>query len=140
MSSRSKDNDAEQSVTEFWVDLRSDLKLGPHLRLTTENVGLDLDQFLLQTVLCWFVFQGDVQERAECSVEDTVLICELGNPFKSNQEVQNVVGTASTMVCNTPAETDTPSPEFQVQVLIIFQPSEISLDIEEILSLLQLST
>lgn len=50
-------------------------------------MGLDLDQFPLQIVPCWFVFQGDLQERAECSVEGTVLICELGNPFKSNQEV-----------------------------------------------------
>uniref|UniRef100_A0A4W6EZP2 Uncharacterized protein n=1 Tax=Lates calcarifer TaxID=8187 RepID=A0A4W6EZP2_LATCA len=50
--------------------------------------------------------------RTKCS-GDTVLLCELGNPFKSNQKVQ---------------------------VLIIFQPSDISLDTREILSLLQLST
>ncbi|KAM6904768.1 integrin alpha-3-like [Xenentodon cancila] len=49
----------------------------------------------------------------ECSDEDMVLLCELGNPFRSNQEVQ---------------------------VLIKFQPSEISLDTREIRSLLQLST
>uniref|UniRef100_A0A8C2ZC07 Integrin alpha-2 domain-containing protein n=1 Tax=Cyclopterus lumpus TaxID=8103 RepID=A0A8C2ZC07_CYCLU len=49
----------------------------------------------------------------QCSVEDAVLLCELGNPFKSNR---------------------------QVQVLIIFQTSEISLDTREIQSLLQLST
>uniref|UniRef100_A0A3Q3QZ22 Integrin alpha-2 domain-containing protein n=1 Tax=Monopterus albus TaxID=43700 RepID=A0A3Q3QZ22_MONAL len=48
----------------------------------------------------------------ECSVEDSVLLCEMGNPFKSNQKVQ---------------------------VLIIFQ-SEISLDTREIQALLQLST
>ncbi|KAM6966139.1 integrin alpha-3-like isoform 2-T2 [Tautogolabrus adspersus] len=51
--------------------------------------------------------------EVECSVEDTGLLCELGNPFKSNQKVQ---------------------------VLIIFQPSEISLDTREIQSVLQLST
>ncbi|XP_042361243.1 integrin alpha-3-like isoform X2 [Plectropomus leopardus] len=49
----------------------------------------------------------------KCSVEDAVLLCELGNPFRSSQ---------------------------QVQVLIIFQPSEVSLDTREIQSLLQLST
>uniref|UniRef100_A0AAQ4PAM8 Integrin alpha-2 domain-containing protein n=1 Tax=Gasterosteus aculeatus aculeatus TaxID=481459 RepID=A0AAQ4PAM8_GASAC len=49
----------------------------------------------------------------ECSVEDSVLLCELGNPFKSNR---------------------------QVQVLIIFQASGISLDTRKIESLLQLST
>ncbi|XP_049925620.1 integrin alpha-3-like isoform X2 [Epinephelus moara] len=57
--------------------------------------------------------KGDVQAVVKCSVEDNVLLCELGNPFKSNQKVQ---------------------------VLIIFQPSEISLDTREIQSLLQLST
>ncbi|XP_042250034.1 integrin alpha-3-like [Thunnus maccoyii] len=56
--------------------------------------------------------QGDIAV-VECSVDDTVLLCELGNPFKSNQKVQ---------------------------VLIIFQPSEISLDTREIQSVLQLST
>uniref|UniRef100_A0A671VA74 Integrin alpha-3-like n=1 Tax=Sparus aurata TaxID=8175 RepID=A0A671VA74_SPAAU len=49
----------------------------------------------------------------ECFVNDTELLCDLGNPFKSNQEVQ---------------------------VLIIFQPSEISLHAKEIQSVLQLST
>ncbi|XP_070838183.1 integrin alpha-3-like isoform X2 [Chaetodon trifascialis] len=57
--------------------------------------------------------KGDVQAMVECSVVDAVLLCELGNPFKSNQKVQ---------------------------VLIIFQPSEISLDSREIQSVLQLST
>uniref|UniRef100_UPI0037E8BF5E integrin alpha-3-like isoform X2 n=1 Tax=Semicossyphus pulcher TaxID=241346 RepID=UPI0037E8BF5E len=57
--------------------------------------------------------KGDSQAKVECSVEDTVLLCELGNPFKSNQKVQ---------------------------VLIIFQPSEISLETREIQSVLQLST
>ncbi|KAL7379076.1 hypothetical protein ABVT39_022864 [Epinephelus coioides] len=57
--------------------------------------------------------KGDIQTVVKCSVEDVVLLCELGNPFKSNQKVQ---------------------------VLIIFQPSEISLDTREIQSLLQLST
>ncbi|XP_068458034.1 integrin alpha-3-like isoform X2 [Clinocottus analis] len=57
--------------------------------------------------------KGDIRAVVECSVEDAFLLCELGNPFKSNQ---------------------------QVQVLIIFQPSEISLDTREIQSLLQLST
>ncbi|XP_059205003.1 integrin alpha-3-like [Centropristis striata] len=56
--------------------------------------------------------KGDLQ-AVKCSVEDTVLLCELGNPFKKNQKVQ---------------------------VLIIFQPSEISLDTREIHSVLQLST
>lgn len=46
----------------------------------------------------------------------------------------------SEILCSTPAETNTPSPEFQVQMWIIFQPSEISLDNREILSLLQLFT
>ncbi|XP_050924543.1 integrin alpha-3 isoform X2 [Lates calcarifer] len=56
--------------------------------------------------------KGDTSAPVKCS-GDTVLLCELGNPFKSNQKVQ---------------------------VLIIFQPSDISLDTREILSLLQLST
>ncbi|XP_028268064.1 integrin alpha-3-like [Parambassis ranga] len=56
---------------------------------------------------------GDVPAVVECSVDKTVLLCELGNPFRSNQKVQ---------------------------VLIKFQPSEISLDTREIRSLLQLST
>ncbi|XP_029282527.1 integrin alpha-3-like isoform X2 [Cottoperca gobio] len=55
----------------------------------------------------------DIQAVMECSVEDNVLLCELGNPLRGNQKVQ---------------------------VLIIFQPSEISLDTREIQSLLQLST
>ncbi|XP_035852954.1 integrin alpha-3-like isoform X1 [Sander lucioperca] len=57
--------------------------------------------------------KGDGPAAVECSIEDTVLLCELGNPFKSNQKVQ---------------------------VLIIFQTSEISLDTREIRSGLQLST
>ncbi|XP_036946134.1 integrin alpha-3-like isoform X1 [Acanthopagrus latus] len=57
--------------------------------------------------------KGDVHELVECIVEDTELLCELGNPFKSNQEVQ---------------------------VFIIFQPSEISFHTKEIHSLLQMST
>ncbi|XP_077940434.1 integrin alpha-3 isoform X2 [Gasterosteus aculeatus] len=57
--------------------------------------------------------KGDLQAVMECSVEDSVLLCELGNPFKSNR---------------------------QVQVLIIFQASGISLDTRKIESLLQLST
>uniref|UniRef100_A0A3P8SJT5 Uncharacterized protein n=1 Tax=Amphiprion percula TaxID=161767 RepID=A0A3P8SJT5_AMPPE len=48
-----------------------------------------------------------------CSAENSVLNCELGNPFRSKQKVQ---------------------------VFIKFQPSEISLDTREIRSLLQLST
>ncbi|KAG8006599.1 Integrin alpha-3 [Nibea albiflora] len=32
--------------------------------------------------------KGDVQSVVECSAEDDVLLCELGNPFKSNQKVQ----------------------------------------------------
>ncbi|GLD68392.1 integrin alpha-3-like isoform X1 [Lates japonicus] len=56
--------------------------------------------------------KGDTSAPVKCS-GDTVLLCELGNPFKSNQ---------------------------MVQVLIIFQPSDISLDTREIRSLLQLST
>lgn len=31
-------------------------------------------------------------ERVECSVGSAVLLCELGNPFRSNLEVQNSVG------------------------------------------------
>ncbi|XP_027132037.1 integrin alpha-3 isoform X2 [Larimichthys crocea] len=57
--------------------------------------------------------KGDVQSVVECSAKDDVLLCELGNPFKSNQKVQ---------------------------VSIIFQPSEVSLDTREIQSVLQLST
>ncbi|KAM7371340.1 hypothetical protein PAMP_008594 [Pampus punctatissimus] len=56
--------------------------------------------------------KGDIAV-VECSVDYTVLLCELGNPFKSNQKVQ---------------------------VLIHFQSSEISLDTREIQSVLQLST
>ncbi len=36
------------------------------------------------------MFQGDVQALVKCSVKDTVR-CELGNPFKSNQAVHNVL-------------------------------------------------
>ncbi|XP_047199917.1 integrin alpha-3 isoform X2 [Hippoglossus stenolepis] len=50
---------------------------------------------------------------AECSVHHTVLQCELGNPFKSNHKVQ---------------------------LFIIFQTSDISLETREIQTLLQLST
>ncbi|KAF3700664.1 Integrin alpha-3 CD49 antigen-like family member C Galactoprotein B3 [Channa argus] len=57
--------------------------------------------------------KGDVTANVECSVKDSVLLCELGNPFKSN---------------------------WKVQVLIIFQLSEISLDTREIQSVLQLFT
>ncbi|XP_041826179.1 integrin alpha-3-like isoform X2 [Melanotaenia boesemani] len=57
--------------------------------------------------------KGDVLAMVECSAEDAALLCELGNPFRRNQKVQ---------------------------VLIKFQPSEISLDTREIRSLLQLST
>ncbi|XP_053194997.1 integrin alpha-3-like [Scomber japonicus] len=56
--------------------------------------------------------EGDIAV-VECSVDGTVLLCELGNPFKSNQTVK---------------------------VSIIFQSSEISLDTKEIHSVLQLST
>ncbi|KAM4531166.1 integrin alpha-3-like isoform 1-T2 [Odontesthes bonariensis] len=58
--------------------------------------------------------KGNVSASVQCSPsEDGVLLCELGNPFRSQQKVQ---------------------------VLIKFQPSEISLDTREIRSLLQLST
>ncbi|KAK2833966.1 hypothetical protein Q5P01_017855 [Channa striata] len=57
--------------------------------------------------------KGDVTANVACSVKDGVLLCELGNPFKSNRKVQ---------------------------VLIIFQLSEIGLDTREIRSVLQLST
>ncbi|XP_071319884.1 integrin alpha-3-like isoform X2 [Trachinotus anak] len=57
--------------------------------------------------------KGEATAAVECSTEDIVLLCELGNPFKSNQTTQ---------------------------VLIIFQPSDISLDTRKIQSLLQLST
>ncbi|XP_034046295.1 integrin alpha-3-like [Thalassophryne amazonica] len=49
----------------------------------------------------------------DCSVDDRILMCELGNPFRSSQKVQ---------------------------LLIIFQTSEISLDTRQIQSVLQLST
>ncbi|XP_026181934.1 integrin alpha-3-like isoform X2 [Mastacembelus armatus] len=57
--------------------------------------------------------KGNFTAMVKCSVEDSVLLCELGNPFKANQKIQ---------------------------VLIIFQTSEISLDTREIQSLLHLST
>ncbi|XP_069380752.1 integrin alpha-3-like [Paralichthys olivaceus] len=50
---------------------------------------------------------------AECSVHHTVLLCELGNPFKSNHTVQ---------------------------LFIIFQPSDVILETGEIQTVLQLST
>ncbi|KAM9392482.1 integrin alpha-3-like isoform 2-T3 [Pholidichthys leucotaenia] len=62
-----------------------------------------------------FIYSG-METKAtgvSCSVEKTNLLCALGNPFRSNQKVQ---------------------------VLIKFQPSEISLDTREIRSFLQLST
>ncbi|XP_076023646.1 integrin alpha-3-like [Genypterus blacodes] len=58
--------------------------------------------------------KGDVQAAVMCSTDVVgFLLCELGNPFKSNHKVQ---------------------------VLIIFQTSEISLDTREIQAMLQLST
>lgn len=64
-------------------------------RLTLKDLpdGLqswDLDQLVLQSVLCLFMFQGDIQAKVECSVVNAVLQCQLGNPFKSNQKVQNI--------------------------------------------------
>lgn len=55
-----------------------------------------------QSIPCCFVFQGDYQEQVKCSAEDTVLLCELGNPFRSNQEVPNVRVTEvlCTAVCH----------------------------------------
>ncbi|XP_041672760.1 integrin alpha-3-like isoform X2 [Cheilinus undulatus] len=55
----------------------------------------------------------DVQDIVRCSVNNTALLCDVGNPLKSNH---------------------------RVQVLIIFQPSEISLDTRVIESELKLST
>ncbi|XP_056258423.1 integrin alpha-3-like isoform X1 [Seriola aureovittata] len=57
--------------------------------------------------------KGEATTTVGCSIENTVVLCELGNPFKSNQKVQ---------------------------MFIIFQLSDISLDTREIESLLQLST
>ncbi|KAM3598870.1 uncharacterized protein V6R79_023729 [Siganus canaliculatus] len=57
--------------------------------------------------------KGDVQGTVLCSVEDGVLLCGLGNPFKHNQEVW---------------------------LWIIFQPSETSFDTGEVQTLLQLLT
>ncbi|TWW54459.1 Integrin alpha-3 CD49 antigen-like family member C [Takifugu flavidus] len=62
---------------------------------------------------CCFLFQSAEPEPVQCSVEGDSLLCELGNPFRSNQEVQ---------------------------VLIRFQPNEINLDIREIQTVIQLST
>uniref|UniRef100_UPI003AAD0A3A integrin alpha-3-like n=1 Tax=Centroberyx gerrardi TaxID=166262 RepID=UPI003AAD0A3A len=56
--------------------------------------------------------EGDVSP-VECSVDDQVLLCDLGNPLKKNQKIH---------------------------IVIIFETSEISLDTREIHSLLQLST
>lgn len=56
---------------------------------------------------------GGIPSSVQCSVEGQVLSCDIGNPFRSNQKGQ---------------------------VLIKFQPSEISLDTREIESRLQLST
>ncbi|XP_051797424.1 integrin alpha-3-like isoform X1 [Acanthochromis polyacanthus] len=60
-----------------------------------------------------FETKGGDPAAVECSAENSVLICELGNPFRS---------------------------KLKVQVLLKFQPSEISLDTREIRSLLRLST
>ncbi|XP_074553004.1 integrin alpha-3-like [Halichoeres trimaculatus] len=58
-------------------------------------------------------FQRDAHAVVVCSEKDSVLTCELGNPFKSNEKLR---------------------------LWIKFQPSEISLDTREIQSELQLST
>ncbi|XP_040919314.1 integrin alpha-3-like isoform X2 [Toxotes jaculatrix] len=76
-------------------------------------VNISIPPSLIYSGVRTKIVKGDTTAALKCLVEDIVLLCELGNPFKSNQEVK---------------------------VLIIFQPSEISLDTREIQSLLQLST
>lgn len=93
--------------------------------------------------LCWFILQSDVQEQVECLVEGDNLLCELGNPFKSNQEVQKAADLwiqlelELKLACRASLETLF---FLQVQMLIIFQPNEFNLDIREIQTVLQLST
>lgn len=50
---------------------------------TLKDAGHDLDH------LSFFVSQGDASAMVECSVKDSFLLCELGNPFRSNQKVGN---------------------------------------------------
>ncbi|XP_070408810.1 integrin alpha-3 isoform X1 [Nothobranchius furzeri] len=57
--------------------------------------------------------KADNSTLTDCSVEDTSVVCQLGNPFKSKQKDQ---------------------------LLIKFQPTKMILDTKEIRSLLQLST
>ncbi|XP_029363981.1 integrin alpha-3-like isoform X2 [Echeneis naucrates] len=57
--------------------------------------------------------KGDTSAAVQCSVQQSDVLCELGNPFKSHSKVQ---------------------------VLIIFQTSDVSLETREIQSVLQLST
>ncbi|CAK6981984.1 integrin alpha-3-like [Scomber scombrus] len=82
--------------------------------------------------------KGDIAV-VKCSFDDTVLLCELGNPFKSNQTVQNILHSLLLLSVNMLSIFLIFGP-FQVTVLIVFQPSEISLDTKEIQSVLQLST
>uniref|UniRef100_A0A672HKA5 Integrin alpha-3-like n=1 Tax=Salarias fasciatus TaxID=181472 RepID=A0A672HKA5_SALFA len=63
--------------------------------------------------LVYSAVQTQEGSSVDCSVQDQVVQCELGNPFKSNQKVQ---------------------------VFIKFQTSEISLDTRDVQSRLQLST
>ncbi|XP_047212380.1 integrin alpha-3-like isoform X2 [Girardinichthys multiradiatus] len=57
--------------------------------------------------------KGDKSGSVECFVEGVALLCQLGNPFRSNQKVQ---------------------------LFIKFEPSELALDTREIRSQLRLST
>ncbi|MEQ2179371.1 hypothetical protein GOODEAATRI_024235, partial [Goodea atripinnis] len=88
---------------------------------------------------------GDISGSVECFVEGVALLCQLGNPFRSNQKVKTwscspFSTSCSTTVLLNPAETLFSAPVFQVQLFIKFEPSELALDTREIRSQLRLST
>ncbi|KAI3359081.1 hypothetical protein L3Q82_002579 [Scortum barcoo] len=68
-------------------------------------LNISIPPMLIYSAVRTNVVKGDVQVMVVCSAKDGVLLCDIGNPFKSNQKVQ---------------------------VLIIFQTSQISLDSREI--------
>ncbi|XP_061606223.1 integrin alpha-3-like isoform X3 [Phyllopteryx taeniolatus] len=88
------------------------------LRVDVSNTEEDAHSALLNvTVPPALVYSGvrtkSGIQKVQCSVEGFVVLCELGNPFKSNQTVE---------------------------VWIIFEPAEISWDTLEVETLLQMST
>ncbi|MEQ2203436.1 hypothetical protein XENOCAPTIV_030003 [Xenoophorus captivus] len=91
------------------------------------------------------ILSGDISGSVECFVEGVALLCQLGNPFRSNQKVKTwscspFSTSCSTTVLLNPAETLFSAPVFQVQLFIKFEPSELALDTREIRSQLRLST